>query len=173
MFPVLYFAAILGQFTQSPKPPTLDQATVVEAAGQGELSWGDAEDKVTGSFSPFSPREGGELDVVARVGNLQGPEFAGPVTLTLKPVGQPQSDSKTVTPDPKAKAWAARLQVGGPGEYVLEIAYTTTRHKVVRAAVKVGEAPLSRWPWYALVAAAAGVALTLGVRAVLKRKPGA
>lgn len=170
MFPSLYLLTLLAQFTESPKPLTLDQAVVSKVGDQGELSWSDAEDRVTGSFSPQSPETGQQLEVVVRVGNLQGPPFQGPVTISLTPQAGGGGESQTVSFMPEPRAWAAKLKTGEPGAYWLELGFNTGRHKVVRAAVTVQEAKLPRWPWYVLIGLVGALALGLGVRSVIGKK---
>lgn len=170
MLPSLYLLTLLAQFTDTPRPPAYDRAEVTRAADQGQLSWTDAEDRVTGTFSPWAPEAGQAVEAVVRVGNMQGPPFEGPVTLSLSPQKGGGGESQTVTMMPGPKAWAAKLKTGEPGAYWLEIGFNTGRHKVVRAEVTVAEARLPRWPWYALIGLVAAVALALGVRSVIGRK---
>lgn len=170
MFPSLYILTLLSQFTASPKPVELDRATVQQAGEQGQISWEDAEDKVTGSFTPWAIQEGQQLDVVARVGNLQGTPFEGPVTFSLTPQKGQAPESVTVKMSPEPRAWAVKLTAGEAGKYWLEIGYTTTRRKVVRAEVTVHEAKLPRWPWWVLTGVVGALALGLGVRAVIGKK---
>lgn len=170
MFPSPYLLMLLAQFTQTPPAPSHDRAQVTQAAEQGQLSWADAEDRITGNFSPLVPEAGQALEVVVRVGNLQGPPFEGPVTLALSPQKGGGGKSQTVSMMPGPKAWAAKLETGEPGAYWLEIGFNTGRHKVVRAEVTVGEARLPRWPWYVLIGVVAVAALALGVRSVIGKK---
>ena len=156
MFPSLYLLTVLSQFTASPKPPELDRATVQQAGEQGQITWSDAEDKVTGTFAPSHPEANQPIE--------------GPVTLTLSPQNGPTGASKTVSMNSGSKAWAAQLHAGEAGAYWLEVGYTTTRRKVVRAEVMVNEAKLPRWPWWAMTGVAAVVALAFGVRSVIGKK---
>jgi hypothetical protein len=171
MFPTLYLLTLLTQLGDSPKPPPHDRINAVQSGAQGTLSWEDAEDKVTGSFSPWVLEAGKPLDVVVRVGAMQGAPFEGPVTLTLKPQNsQGGGDTQTVKMTPQAKAWAASLKTTEPGPYWLEIAWATTHHKVVRAEVTVQELKLPRWPWYVLLGLAGAATLVMGVRSAIGKK---
>jgi hypothetical protein len=171
MFPTLYILSLLTQLGESPKAPPQDLITAVKSGEQGTLTWEDAEDKVTGSFSPWAIEAGKSLDVVVRVGAMQGAAFEGPVTLTLKPQGaQGGGDTQTVKMTEKAKAWAASLKTTEAGPYWLEIAWASTHHKVVRAEVAVQEPALPRWPWYVILGLAGAAALAMGVRAAIGKK---
>jgi hypothetical protein len=170
MFPSLYILTLIAQFTDTPKPPTLDRAEVTQSGQQGEFSWSDAEDKVTGSFSPGRPKGDAAVDVVVRVGNMHGTPFDGPVTLTLKPQTEGAGETRTVSMLDAPKAWTAQLKAGEAGPYWLEVGYSTTRRKVVRVEVTVADAGLPRWPWYVMGGALGVLALVLGVRAVIGTK---
>jgi hypothetical protein len=80
----------------------------------------------------------------------------------------PESVTVKMTPEPKA--WAAKLTAGEAGKYWLEVGYTTTRRKLVRAEITVQEARLPRWPWWVMTGVVSALALGLGVRAVIGKK---
>ena len=174
MLPGIYLLILLTQ-AEGPPPPLpgapLDEVRVTTAADRLELNWTDAEDRLQGAVTPRVPKAGQTLTVTAHVGTFAGPdEWDGPLTFTLKAPGQGPGQSVTVPRGKGEKTWAARLTPAESGEHVLEVAFQTSRHKVVRAKLTVAEGPLSRWPWFALVGAAALVALIFGVRAALAQR---
>jgi hypothetical protein len=111
----------------------------------------------------------GPLFISVRVGTFQGANFEGPVTIALKPEGQTLTEEKTVKFDPAERAWATTLTPREAGPHVLEVAFRTTRLKVLRATFDVSEAKLSRWLAYLLAAAVLVVGLGLGTRLAFKR----
>jgi hypothetical protein len=174
MFPTLYMLTLLGQAPLGGEPTPagpLDRAEVVRTGNIGQFNWADAEDRVTGSFSPFEPTAGAPVDVVVRVGAMHGDAFTGPVTLTLKGKDVPGAgDTKTVPLNEGTKAWSAQLHAAEGGPHSLEIGWATTRRKQLRVELTIGEAPLPRWPWYGFAGLLGALAIGFGVRAVIGRK---
>jgi hypothetical protein len=144
-----------------------DQLTLQRGAQAWDIDWSDAEDRVNGHIRPIDPVQGRELTISLHVGAFQGPDFDGPVMFTLR--GEGDTQSQTVQRAKGEKAWFARFVPAGSGEYSIDISYAITRHKLLHAKVSVTPAPLSRVPWYVLVAVLALGALGFGLRAVLKK----
>jgi hypothetical protein len=175
MFSTLYMLTLLGQTNlppdMLPAPGPLDRADVVRTGDIGQFNWADAEDRVTGSYSPYEPNNQDPVDVVVRVGAMHGDAFTGPVTLTLKGKDVPGAgDTKTVTMSEGSKAWSAQLRATEAGPHYLEIGWATTRRKQLRVELTIVDAPLPRWPWYVFTGLIGAIAIGFGVRAVMGRK---
>lgn len=148
-----------------------DQMVVTASEKSLELTWSDAEDRIQATVTPATPTEGQPFEISAHVGTFQGPEFDGPVSLTLKFNGEPaEEQTQTVRRLPGAKAWKATFTPREAGAYGVEISFRTTRLKVARAPLLISIAKLPRWPWWAMVGVLSAVALGLGVRAVFKKE---
>ena len=133
------------------------------------LSWSDSEDRLQGSVRPPEPRAGDPLEVSVNVGSFEGKPFDGPVTLSLRLAGEKQGDEHTVA---RGKVnWSQTFRPTEPGDYMLDLAFRTTRLKVIHLPLTVGEAKLARWPWWLMIAGAGIALVVVGVRAAL-RKPG-
>src|SRR5687768_817390 len=110
MFPSAYLLVLLAQPFDPPNRPvgvaTRDELTLTLGPSTLDFAWADVEDRVQGSISPRLPVEGTPMDISAHVGTFQGPEFDGPVTLTLKSRGSSGGgQTKTVTRAKGEKAW--------------------------------------------------------------------
>ncbi len=113
------------------------------------------------------PREGEPISVSLHVGNFEGPEFDGPLTLTFHPVGSPTQQTKTLKRE--GVNWHTELTPDEPGPWDLEVRYQGTRLKVLTARFSVASTPIPRGLGWGLVLVGAGAALALGVRNVLRR----
>ncbi|AKQ67540.1 hypothetical protein A176_004452 [Myxococcus hansupus] len=113
------------------------------------------------------PREGEPISVSLHVGNFEGPEFDGPLTLTFHPVGSPTQQTKTLKRD--GVNWHTELTPDEPGPWDLEVRYQGTRLKVLTARFSVASTPIPQGLGWGLVLVGAGAALAFGVRNVLRR----
>jgi hypothetical protein len=163
----------LALFAQTPEgteagaPTERDAVQLIRGSSAWDLEWADAEDRLHGTVRPLDPFEGRPLEVSVRVGTLQGAEFDGPVTLTLRCEGW--SDTRTVRRAKSERGWFVQFTPEAEGNCSLDLAFTTTRYKRLHAKIPVQPAPLSRAPWYALLAVLSAGALGLGVRAIFYR----
>jgi hypothetical protein len=146
----------------------LDRITVAPTRASTDLNWADDEDRLKGALSPLPLRAAVPMQVSVSVGTYSGPEFDGPVTITLKAPGQPKGETLEVKRPAGERLWLARFTPTEQGAHTLEFSFRTTRLKRVVAIIDVAEAPVPRWPWYALVAVVTAVALGLGARSALK-----
>ncbi|WP_205525765.1 hypothetical protein [Pyxidicoccus trucidator] len=132
-----------------------------------ELRWSDAEERLQGTIHPAFPREGQPLTVSLHVGNFQGAEFDGPLTLTFHQVGAPALVTRTLTR--QGVNWHTELTPDASGLWELEVRYRHTHLKVLTAQLSVADQPLPRGLGWGLITVAAGTALVLGMRGVLRR----
>jgi len=147
--------------------PANDQIRVERRGDVLELRWSDAEERLQGTVHPAMPREGEPISVSLHVGNFEGPEFDGPLTITFHPVGSPSHVTKTLTRE--GVNWHTELVPDEPGPWDLEVRYRRTHLKVVTARFMVSSTPIPRGVGWGLVLVGAGAALALGVRNVLRR----
>src|ERR1700747_531334 len=49
-----------------------------------DLSWADAEDKLSGSITPLTPMKGEAMTISVRVGTFEGKDFEGPVRMVVR-----------------------------------------------------------------------------------------
>jgi hypothetical protein len=147
--------------------PSNDQIRVERRGDLLELRWSDAEERLQGTLHPAIPREGEPLSLSLHVGNFQGAEFDGPITLTFQQPGAPVLVTRTLTR--QGVNWHTELTPDAPGMWELEVRYRNTRLKVLTAQVPVADQPVPRGLGWGLISLAAGTALVLGVRGVLRR----
>ncbi|WP_141589547.1 hypothetical protein [Myxococcus sp. AB056] len=113
------------------------------------------------------PTEGEPISVSLHVGNFEGPEFDGPLTVTFHPTGSPSQQTKTLTRD--GVNWHTQFTPDEPGPWDLEVRYRGTHLKVITARFSVASSPLPRGMGWVLILVGAGTALALGLRNVLRR----
>lgn len=147
--------------------PSNDQIRVERRGDLLELRWSDAEERLQGSIHPAIPREDEPLTLSLHVGNFQGAEFNGPLTITFQQPGSPALVTRTLTRD--GVNWHTELTPDAPGLWDLEVRYRNTHLKVLTAKVPVADQQLPRGLGWGLISVAAGAALVLGVRGVLRR----
>lgn len=159
--------ACLVLATAAAAAPSNDQIRVERRGDLLELRWSDAEERLQGTLHPAIPREGEPLSLSLHVGNFQGAEFDGPITLTFQQPGAPALVTRTLTR--QGVNWHTELTPDAPGLWELEVRYRHTRLKVLTAQVPVADQPVPRGLGWGLISVAAGTALVLGMRGVLRR----
>ncbi|QSQ16635.1 hypothetical protein [Myxococcus landrumensis] len=133
-----------------------------------ELRWADAEERLQGTLHPASPREGEPSMLSLHVGAFEGPEFAGPLTVTFHLKDAPaQQVTRTLQRD--GVNWHTEVEFEEPGLYELEVRYQNTRLKVLTGHLTVAAQPLPPGLSWGILALSAGTALALGVRAMVRR----
>lgn len=132
------------------------------------VSWSDAEDRLRGAVSPSRLVVGAPFELSLHVGTFEGPGFEGPVRVSFRPINATQGASVTVAMNAQAQLWRLTLEAAEPGPHTLEIAFTSTHHKVLKGRLEVVEPPLPRWPWLVVLGLAAIAALGFGARAALR-----
>jgi hypothetical protein len=147
--------------------PSNDQIRVERRGDLLELRWSDADERLQGTIHPAFPREGEPLTLSLHVGNYQGAEFDGPITLTFQRAGAPALVSRTLTR--QGVNWHTELTPDDAGVWDLEVRYRHTRLKVLTAHIPVADRPVPKGLGWGLITLAAGTALVLGVRGVLRR----
>ncbi len=147
--------------------PSNDQIRVERRGDLLELRWSDADERLQGTIHPAFPREGEPLSLSLHVGNFQGAEFDGPITLTFQRVGSPVQVTRTLTR--QGVNWHTELTPDASGVWDLEVRYRHTHLKVLTAHLPVADQQMPRGLGWALITLAAGTALILGVRGVLRR----
>ena len=146
---------------------SIDQIRVERRGDLLELRWSDAEERLQGTIHPALLREGEPLTLSLHVGNFQGAEFDGPLTLTFQQPGAPALVTRTLTR--QGVNWHTELTPDAPGLWELEVRYRHTHLKVLTARLPVAEQPVPRGLGWGLITVAAGTALVLGMRGVLRR----
>ncbi len=182
MFASVYLTFLLSQVAPEEALTALGPANRLKVNDSGavlELAWADAEHRLRGSTSSALPRVGEALNVSLSVGTIDGPEFSGPITVTLRPVQALLDKSKALRieslegHDPGAVVtvqrgegglWTTTVTPRQEGPHVLEIAFRGGRSKVVGAIVTVQPSRLPPWvPWVfgaALVVVSVAVGLS-------------
>jgi hypothetical protein len=149
-------------------PDALDRIAVNTNRASMDLSWADSEDRLKGALSPFPLRADVPMQVSVSVGTYSGPDFDGPLTITLKAPGAQKGESIEVKRPPGERLWLARFTPHEEGPHTLEFSFRTTRLKRTVATIDVADAPVPRWPWYALLAVVTALAIGFGARSALK-----
>jgi len=149
MFLSAYLIALLAQ---APVPRGLEATNELErvkldyGARSITFDWADAEDRIKGTLTPPQPRQGQPLTVSVFVGSFQGEAFAGPVTLSLKPVGgMGKGEVITVIRPQGERNWTHTFVPSERGDHVLEVAFFSTRRKVARATLAIGDPGVPTW----------------------------
>lgn len=158
MFPGAYISILVASAGALPSA----QVGVQVSGDVVQLSWADAEDRLQGSVRPVRPRAGEPLSVSLHVGAFEGRPFDGPLTVTLRKVGE--THGQTVTVAREGEAWSTSFVPAEEGPHMLDVSFRSTRHKLVHARLEVAEAALSRLPWFIVLGAIAAALLALGVR---------
>lgn len=164
MWALVAWLLVAGTAAAAPAP---SHVRVERRGNLLELRWSDAEERLQGTIHPAQPREGEPLTLSLHVGNFQGPEFDGPLTLTFHQVGSPSQQTLTLVRD--GVNWHAQLVPDAAGPWELEVRYRSTHLKVLTAHFTVASRPLPRFLGWGLVALGVGVALALGLRGLLRR----
>jgi hypothetical protein len=128
-----------------------------------DLSWADAEDKLTGSITPLTPMEGEAMTVSVRVGTYEGKDFDGPVRFVLRPEGGAPME-QLVKKTPEDRAWVARFTPPAEGHYQLEVSFSSSHNKVLTGAFEVQSGRMPRWPWYIFAVMLVGAGVAAGMR---------
>jgi hypothetical protein len=158
---------VIALLAQPPPPEKLDQVAMQRGQAAYDLEWSDAEDRMHGTIRPLDPVAFRPVEVSLLVGTFQGPEFDGPVSMTLRcPEG---TETRTVKRGKGERAWYAMFVPGSDGDCTLDVSFTTTRLKLLHVKLPVQQAPLSRAPWYVIIAAVMLTAFGLGIRALFKK----
>ncbi|WP_240360488.1 hypothetical protein [Pyxidicoccus caerfyrddinensis] len=147
--------------------PSNDQIRVERRGDLLELRWADAEERLQGTLYPALPRAGEPVTLSLHVGNFQGAEFDGPITLTFQQPGAPAQVTRTLTR--QGVNWHTELTPDETGLWELEVRYRNTHLKVLTAQFTVTDPPLPRGLGWGLISVAAVTALVLGMREVLHR----
>lgn len=173
MFLSAYLAIMLSQLpvdVRAGENP-LTQFSFREGPSSLSFEWSDAEDALRGTLTPRPVRAGQPFTISATVQPINGAEFDGPVTFSLRPLdAMGSTQSVTVPRKPGEKAWTTTLTAEDVHEYRLEISWRGTHHKVVRAVLPVSQAGLP--PWLTWVVGIGCIALAVGIGAwiILNRK---
>jgi hypothetical protein len=139
---------------------------VAAAKGVLELSWSDYEERLRGSLLPVPPVPGKPLQVQLHVGSYHGEPFDGPVTITLREEGATQGQTRMVR---RGEAnWTAEFVPERTGPHQLDISFRTTRLKVVHAKFDVAPAPIPRVVLWSLLGLVGAVAISHGLRGLLR-----
>jgi hypothetical protein len=167
---VLGLSLLAGITTAAAQPALLkptDRISVERRNQVLELAWSDTEDRLQGAIQPDFPREGEPLKVFVNVGSFDGPDFEGPVTLTLREAGSTHGQVQTVTKG--AVNWSTTFTPERTGAYQLDVSFRTTRLKVLHADVEVTARPVPRFVLWAMVGLMATVALGYGIRSLVRK----
>lgn len=128
-----------------------------------DLSWSDAEDKLTGAITPLTPMEGEPMTVSVRVGTFQGQDFDGPVRFTVRSEGAAPME-QLVKRAGDERAWVAKFTPPLEGRYALEVAFSSSRNKVLTGSFEVQGGRMPRWPWYIFAFVLVGGGVAAGLR---------
>lgn len=172
-FSVLSAACLLSTGTVDPETGRpMDQMEFATIGKVDTFGWRDAEDQLDGFISPVKRLSGEPFDVSLRVRGYEGAEFNGPVLITVRKEGSQHGESVTVARE--GERWKHTFTVDRADRYQLDVAFRTSRMKVVHGYFNVEPGyglPLSTYSMGAVVLAAV---LVIGV-AVFRasRKPSA
>jgi hypothetical protein len=163
-------AGVTASADDHPAPFNLPDRINVERRNDVlELAWMDTEDRLQGSITPDTPREGVPLKVTLHVGSFDGAAFDGPITLTLREAGAKHGQTVTVQREKGAVNWRAEFTPESTGPYQLDVSFRTTRLKVLHADYDVSSRPVPRFILWAIVVVAGIVAVGYGIRSLVRK----
>jgi hypothetical protein len=162
---MMFLSAALTVVLSQPVPEgfrpdnTASRMTFQPRAGPAGWSfdWADQEDRVRGTISPGELSAGDPLSVSVTVGAFEGPDFDGPVSLSLEQADGPWRELTTIAaPTTPPRVWTARFVPPSSGRYQLEVAFRSSRQKPLRGPLEVGMGRVPR-----------AVGLSVGIGAIL------
>lgn len=165
-------APLLLTVLAQPSAPTeeaekIDAVQVIRGQSAWELQWADAEDRVQGTSRPLDPIAEKPIELSVRVGTFEGADFDGPVTVTMR---CPEwHETKTVVRGKDERAWFAKFEPASGGDCTVDLGFKSSRHKLLHFKMHVLDAPLSRLPWYVILAVILLLSFGLGLRAIFKK----
>ncbi len=140
------------------------------------FDWADADESLRGQLSPSPVRAGQKIIVSAVLQPFVGEDYTGPITFAIRPMNElGLTWSKTVArnkdKDNKAeRGWTTEVTLDDPGEYRLEISWSTTHHKVVRGVFPVSPGSLPGWVTWAVGGGLISIGLAIGLWILFGRK---
>jgi hypothetical protein len=100
-----------------------------------------------------------------------GPDFDGPLTFSVRPLNELGSTwTQTVSRKKGERGWVAEVTLADPGDYRLEISWSSTHHKVVRGVFPVSPGGLPGWVTWVVGGAAILIGLGIGLWILFGRK---
>ena len=148
---------------------TLRLTTVGDAVN---VSWNDTEEVLKGVVSPKVLRANQPMTVSVSLSEYERGLFEGPVTISLQPADALGGAGEVTIPPPVKgdRLWVAQLTPTSTGPHRLEIAWTSTHRKVVRALVTVEQGRLPGWLPFVVGGTLILVAAALGAWLVMRRE---
>ncbi len=176
MFLSAYIAIILSQLPVDVRAGENKLTTLELKVMPTGLSfdWSDTDESLRGQVSPQPVRAGRSLTISAVLQPFTGDEFTGPLTFSLRPLGEMGSTwTETVSRKPGERGWVKEVTLTEPGDYRLEISWRTTHHKVVRGVLPVSPAGLPVWLTWVVGGGLVVIALSIGLWILFGRKESA
>jgi hypothetical protein len=170
---VLSVACLLSTGAVDPETGRpMDEVQFATIGKVDTFSWRDAEDQVEGFLTPVNRISGEPFEVSLRVRGFEGEPFKGPVVLTVRREGSQYGESVTVAPE--NERWKHAFTVDDGGRFQVDIAFRTSRMKVVHGYFTVQQGygmPLSTYAMGAVILAAAIAIGAVVIRTARGRKP--
>ena len=176
MFLSAYLAILSAQLPVDPRAGEnkLTQLELRVTAHGLTYDWSDADESLRGQLTPLHVSAGRSLTVSAVLQPFTGPDFDGPITFSIRPLNEMGStQSMTVKRKKGEHGWVTEVTLADPGEYRLEISWSTTHHKVVRGVFTVEPAGLPGWVTWAVGGGLLAIGLGIGLWVLFGRKESA
>jgi hypothetical protein len=184
MFLAAYLALLSGQFPVDPRAGEnkLTQLRLEHTPHGYTFAWSDADESLKGQVSPQPLRVGRTLTVSAVLQPLQGEDYRGPLTFSLRPLHELGSTQSVTVERAKdaidggaegPRGWVAQFTPDEATDYRLEVSWRSTHHKVVRGVVSVKEGGLPPWLTWTMAGGLIAVALSIGLWILFGRKESA
>jgi hypothetical protein len=176
MFLSAYLAILLSQFPVDPRAGEnkLTQLDLKVTPNGLTFEWTDTDESLRGQVSPQPVRAGRTATISAVLQPLAGAEFQGPITFSVRPLNELGSaQTFTVTRKPGERGWVTEVVMPEPGDYRLELSWSTTHRKVVRGVFNVGPAGVPAWVTWAVGGGLLAIGLGIGLWVLFGRKESA
>ncbi len=135
------------------------------------FDWSDADESLRGQLSPNPLRAGRSATLSAVLQPFTGDDYDGPMTFAIRPLNEMGSTwSKTVKRQKGQRGWTTEVTLPDPGEYRLEISWSTTHRKVVRGVFPVSPGSLPGWVTWAVGGGLIAIGLAIGLWILFGRK---
>ena len=173
MFLSAYLAIVSSQFPVDARAGEnkLTQLELKVTPNGLTYDWSDADESLRGQLTPQPVRAGRSVTISAVLQPFSGSEFEGPITFSIRPLNEMGStQSVTIKREKGERGWVTQVTLADPGEYRLEISWSTTHRKVVRGVFTVQPAGLPGWVTWAVGGGLLAIGLGIGLWVLFGRK---
>jgi hypothetical protein len=182
MIPGIYLYLLLSG--APPLGENVGALGIKASSGTLALEWADVEHRLRGAISTEAPKAGVPFTVGLQLGTIDGPEFDGPVFVTVKRprperspdvVGVPRVEDLSVGDVQTLQrgtdgVWSGRFVAPESGPHLLQISFRAGRQKQLAGAFEVAAAPVPAWFGWLVGTLAVGIAIGLGLNMLFRKE---